>query len=160
MAAGLHPNYLTMLTGPNGSEPVRKLMSELEETLQDRTLDMSHMVEFLGRKALIRVGQLMDNSQNERIILDSAKELMDRSPELQKTQKLQVESFTLDGKDVAALAAALTEAAEVAERHQAARDGLVELTIDNFEASGPSSPLPVQSTPEAVDAEHPTNAVS
>lgn len=153
-AVGLHPNYLTMLTSPtNGSEPVKKLMGELEETLQDKTFDMSHLVQYVGRKAFLSAARLLD-SQNERIILDAAKELMDRSPETQKTTKLQVDSFSLDGQDVTALVEALTESARFAAEHQHAAQGLIEVT--DSEAS--TVPLQqTQATPEAVDANSPSS---
>jgi len=148
-AAGLHPNYLTMLTGPNGSAPVRNLMEEMEAQLHDKTLDMSHVMTYLGRKAAMTTGLLLD-SANERIKLDAAKELMDRSPETQKTQRVQVDAFSLDGKDVAGLISALTESARTEAEHAHAKDGIVELSIDNFERTEAKA-LPVQSTEGKVD---------
>lgn len=142
--AGLHPNYLTMLTGPNGSEPVRNLLAEMEAQLHDATLNMSHVMQYIARKGAMKVGLLID-SPNERIALDASKEAMDRSPETQKTQRLQVDSFTLDGKDAAALIHALTESASTAAEHAAAKDGIIELSIDNFERTEAQA-LPVQST--------------
>ena len=147
MAAGLHPNYLTMLTGPNGSPAVKNVMAEMEAALHDKTLDMSAVMQYLGRKALVKVGTLLD-SQNERIVLDSAKELLDRSPETQKTTKFQVDSFTLDGQDVAALISALTESAKVSAEHAAAANGLNEVIVDNFERPTPA--VPMQQTPSEV----------
>ncbi len=148
-AAGLHPNYLTMLTGPNGSTQVKNLMEEYEAQLHDKTLDMSSIMTFLGRKAAIKTGMLLD-SANERIQLDAAKELMDRSPETQKTQRVQVDSFTLDGKDVAGLISALTESTATAAEHAHAKDGIVELSIDNFERTSQEA-LPVQPTEGKVE---------
>lgn len=150
MTVGLHPNYLGMLLNPNGGSPaVQALLAEYEDELHDKTLDMSHIQQYLGRKALLTVAGLMDHSQNERIILDSAKELLDRSPETQKSQRLQVDSFSLDGQDVAALVSALAESAAVAQLHAAAKDGLVEIVVDN-----PTPPtVPLQPTKaEVVDA--------
>jgi hypothetical protein len=67
---------------------------------------------------------------------------MDRSPELQKTTKLQVDSFSLEGKDVAALVTALAESAKVAAEHAGAAEGLVEVSIDNFDRpSAPAVPM-------------------
>ncbi len=135
-AAGLHPNYLTMLTGPNGSEPVKRVMSEMEEALMDRTLDMSHLIEFLGRKALLKIGELSE-SQNERIALDAAKDLLDRSPETQKVQRLQVDSFTISSHDAQEIARALVESAEGAKEYASAIDGLVEIEIDTPKVKEP-----------------------
>jgi len=147
-AAGLHPNYLTMLTGPNGSPAVRNLMAEMEAQLHDATLDMSHVMTYLGRKAAMKAGLLLD-SGNERIALDAAKELMDRSPETQKTQRLQVDSFTLDGKDVWALIAALTESSTTRSEHVHAINGIQEIAIDNFDQPTPA--LPMQQTEGKVE---------
>lgn len=144
-AAGLHPNYLTMLTGPNGSPEVKNLMAEYEAQLHDKTLDMSSIMTYLGRKAAIKTGMLID-SPNERIALDASKELMDRSPETQKTQRLQVDSFSLDGKDVAALVAALNESAASKADYQHAAAGIQEITIDNFDTPAPSLPVPKAET--------------
>lgn len=129
-AVGLHPLYLTMLTAPgSGSQPVKDLLAEYEAQLHDKTLDMAHVMQYLGRRAALRTGLLLD-SNNERIALDASKELMDRSPETQKTQRLQLDSFTLDGKDVAALVSALAESATTASKYANAVDGIVELNID------------------------------
>lgn len=154
-AVGLHPNYLTMLTSQaNGSEPVKHLMGEMEEALQDTTLDMTQLVTYLGRKALMQVARLSELSQNERIILDASKELMDRSSELQRTQRLEVNSFTLDGKDVESLVAALTESSTVAREHAYAAAGLNEVVIDNFD-QGPPAATTMQPVPKALRENEP-----
>src|SRR5690349_13133061 len=66
-AAGLHPQYLTMLTAPGGgSDHVKALLTEMEQNFHQNTVDMSHVMTYLGQKGAGRLSQLID-SQNERI---------------------------------------------------------------------------------------------
>lgn len=138
--AGLHPSYLTMLTGK--SEKVRQLVNDTDALIQDETVSSSVILQRLGRDAIAKISQLMHESQSEGLQLKAAIDLADRSPETSKTQKVQLESFNLDGKDVQALAAAMVEAAEVQGRYAAVGvEGLVEVDTDKHEA--PAIPLPL-----------------
>ena len=77
-AAGLHPNYLTMLTGPNGSDPVKHLMNEIDQKIEDKTIETSALIQSLGRKALSRMSTLMD-AGSEGVQFRAAQDLLDRS---------------------------------------------------------------------------------
>lgn len=127
--AGLHRNYLQMLTGKNGSTEVKRIISDTDQLIEDETIATTVILQKLGRKAIGRIAKKME-SDNEHVALKAAIDLADRSPETSKTQKIQVESFSLDGKDVEALTRAMIEAAEVSQRFSSAKDGLVEIDTD------------------------------
>jgi len=128
--AGLHPNYLTLLTGENGSSKVKNLINDVDSMIEDESIATSKIIQRLGRKALGRLANLMD-SPNENVALKAAVDLADRAPETSKTQKIQVESLTLDGEDVRALTHAMLESARLrGDYAQVAVDGLVEVEID------------------------------
>lgn len=130
-AAGLHPNYLTMLTSPNnGSSATLALLDELTRELQDKTIDMSVVMNRLGRLGLSKLAQLAIGGSNERIQLDAAKTLADRSPETAGIQKVQVDALTLGTADAQAIAAALVESARLSQDFEkVAIEGLVELDV-------------------------------
>lgn len=100
-------------------------MAELDDKLNDKTLETSVLLHKLGREALDRIAGLMRFSSNENIILRASQDLADRAPGTQKIQKHQVEAFTLSGRDSAAIAAAMVEAAKV-------RQGYAEVMQGNF----------------------------
>jgi len=112
LAAGLHPNYLTMLTSPaNGSVPVLRMLNDIDEKIEDQTIETSAIISLLGRKALGKIAHLMNNG-SEGTQLKAAIDLADRAPETSKTQKVQLDSFSLSGQDVKDLAAAMVESAK------------------------------------------------
>lgn len=106
--AGLHPNYLTMLS--NNSEPVQRLMDDLANKILDESIDSAVTMRTLGRNAILKLYRLMDSS-NENIQLKAAQDLADRSPETQKTQKLELSGLSLGASDAKELARALIESA-------------------------------------------------
>lgn len=130
-AAGLHPNYLSMLTSPNrGSEPVKMLIDEMHGMINDKTVDTSVVIERLGRMALGKLAGLM-HSDNEHIVLKAAQDLADRAPSTSKTTKLQVDHLTLHGEDAKALAKALVESAQDDSEFDEVLEGdFVEVDID------------------------------
>lgn len=148
LAAGLHPNYLTMLTAPGGgSDPVKEMMAEIHEMMNDKTIDMSVVVQRLGRMGLGKIAQLAMVGSNERIQLDAAKTLADRSPETAGIQKLQVEGLSIAESDAKALADALVESARLrAEYEYIAKDGLVEIDITQGAGDVPRLPAPSGAT--------------
>jgi hypothetical protein len=149
--AGLHPNYLTMLTGQAiGSEPVKRLVNDLTEMLDDETVATSVIIHKLGRQAIKRISQLM-YSDSEHISLKAAQDLADRAPDTSKTQKVSIDSFTLSGQDAKELAAALVESAtRSAQFDQITTEGLIEvkdienLLAETIEASPASDERPVE----------------
>lgn len=139
--AGLSPSYLYVLSCRSGSEEVKRIMSDVDEMIQDETIATSVIIRELGRKAIGHIARSM-TSDNEHVALKAAIDLADRSPETSKTQKIQVESFSLDGKDVEALTRAMLEAANVSSRFSEAANGLVE--IDTDKRAELVVPLPAQ----------------
>jgi hypothetical protein len=139
VAAGLHPNYLTMLTRPGGgSDPVKAMMEEIHEMMSDKTIDMSVVIQRLGRMGIGQIAKLALLGGNERIQLDAAKSLADRSPETAGIQKIQAEGLTLGSLDAKALAEALVESARLASQYDhIARDGLIEVDITQGAADVP-----------------------
>lgn len=136
-AAGLHPNYLSMLTSTNGSDQVKRLLNDVDAMIEDKTVETSAIITMLGRKAIGRLAHMMD-SASEGIALKAAVDLADRSPETAKTQKMQVESFSLSGQDAKELALAMVESARSESRYKhIAVEGLDEIGI-----TGPSQELP------------------
>ena len=133
-AAGLHPNYLTMLTNrQGGSEPVKRLMNDIDTMIGDQTIQTSAIISLLGREAIGRIAKMMD-SASEGIALKAAVDLADRSPETSKTQKVQLDSFSLSGQDVKDLAAAMVESARSQERYaEVAISGLDEVGLTQSE---------------------------
>lgn len=131
IAAGLHPQYFTMLTSPSrGSSATLELLDQLTVELQDKSIDMSVVMNRLGRLGLTKLAQLAIGGSNERIQLDAAKTLADRSPETAGIQKVQVDSLTLGQADAKAIAAALVESAKLADVYSdVAKHGLVELDV-------------------------------
>jgi len=127
--AGLHPNYLTMLTSDkNGSTEVKRLISDTDAMLENEAIEETVILKKLGRLGLKTLAQLL-HSDNQHVRFKAAQDLADRSPMTAKTQKLQVESVTLTGQDVKELAAALTEAHKQSERYeQVITKGLVEVS--------------------------------
>ena len=119
-AAGLSPSYFSVVTAPGGeSGPVAKrrqvndFMAELDQKLEDKLISTSAALELLGRKALTKMGDLMENSGNQAIQLKAAQDLLDRSPETSKVQKIAAAGFTLDAADAKEMAAALVASARI-----------------------------------------------
>ena len=120
--AGLHPNYLTMLTSA-GNEEVNRIVSETQRRVLDQTVDTATILNELGRKALSTVVGIMEAGQSEALRLKAAIDLADRSPETSKVVRAQVTSLTLDGEDAQKLAEALLQSATVRQQHTKVTNG-------------------------------------
>jgi hypothetical protein len=131
IAAGLHPHYLTMLTAPgSGSDPAKQMMEEIHTLMNDKTVDMSVVIQKLGRVGLGTMAKLAVMGGNERIQLDAAKSLADRSPETAGVQKIQVDGLSIASMDAQALADALVESARLREQYShIAEHGLIEVDV-------------------------------
>lgn len=127
--AGIHPNYLTMLTQPNGgTEAVKRLISDTDRMIEDESIDESVIIRKLGRKAIAHIARLMDTSTNEHVSLKAAVDLADRSPVTAKTQKHEFTGLTLSGADVKELAAAMVESGRASPiQAEVMRSGLIEV---------------------------------
>jgi hypothetical protein len=147
--AGLHPNYLTMLTSPNGgSEPVKRLANDLSQMLDDETIDTSIIMRKLGRKALGKLASLMD-SDNAHVSFKAAQDLADRAPETSKTQKVHLDTFSLSGQDAKEIAAALVEAS----KHSPIRQDVITRGLIEVQDMMQEVPNAKASSPEAITAE-------
>lgn len=130
--AGLHPNYLTMLTGPNGSVQLMQYINEMEARIEDGTVEMSQVLQELGRKAIVNMARLMESSGKDEVKLRAAVELAERSPETQKIMRAEVTSLTLSGEDAKELARAMIESRTQSEQFDhIASDGLIEVDTDD-----------------------------
>lgn len=123
--AGLHPSYLTIAM--NTSEPTKQMAASIQEQLNNDAADMSKVMRKLGRMAVGKLAGLLD-SGSETIQLKAAIDLADRSPETQKTQRIEVADLTLAGADAKAIAKALVEAAMVNQTYSGAE--LIEIDTD------------------------------
>ena len=127
--AGLHPAYLSMLTGPSGSTPVKRYMDDLQRRLDDRTVEVAPIMQELGRRAIAKLADLMENAKPE-VALRAAVDLADRSPETSKTQKIDLTSLSISGQDATELAKALIESAREREKYSRVTvEGLEEVTL-------------------------------
>ncbi len=140
LAASVDPVYFGMLT--NHSIPMNRLINQTKSMIEDETISMSTVLQRLSRKAVGRIADLMDTSENEGIALKAAQDLADRHPETSRTSKIQVDAgLTIGTADAKALAAALVESATISNSlAHIARDGLVEIDTDKIQpmALGPA----------------------
>lgn len=127
--AGVNHYYFNMLT--NQSEPTKRLISSVQEMIEDETITTSQLLQRLSRKAIGKIAQLMDTG-SEQTQLKAAQDLADRNPESSRTSKLQVDGgLTIATADAQALAAAMVESARDADRYAAvASEGLTEIDTD------------------------------
>lgn len=77
----------------------------------EKAMSLSAVIARLSVKALAVMEDQIDNGSTEDVQFKAAKDILDRNPETSKTNKVQVESFTLGNKDAKEIAAALTEGA-------------------------------------------------
>lgn len=107
-AAGLHPAYIPQLKASN---PGKQFVSDLDDQLNEKSLETTVLMDRLGREALHRLATLMRHCEQPGIQLRAAMDLADRAPATSKVHKHQVESFTLGSADAKEIAAALVESA-------------------------------------------------
>lgn len=115
-AAGLHPNYLTMVKA-SGNEKLAAYLAELDSRIEDSTIDMSKILQGLGRRAVRNIANLMETADKEEIRFRAAVDLADRSNETQKTHKHQVEAISITSGDITALTVAMLESARERQRY-------------------------------------------
>ena len=129
--AGLHPMTLTVLSNSKQNPKVRMLLQELEAKLESGTIQTSHALQILARRAVMKIAGLMEHSDRQDIQLKAAVELADRSPETQKTQNINSMQLSLGSDDAREIARALVESAAARDKFEhIAKDGLVEVNID------------------------------
>lgn len=81
----------------------------------ERAMSLSAVIAKLSEKALAVMEEQIDNGSSEEVKFKAAKDILDRNPETSKTNKVQIESFSLSGRDAKELAAALTEGRQLQE---------------------------------------------
>lgn len=137
-AAGLNGTYFRLVSSPGAqrSHPeVRKLMEDVDAQIHDKTVEMSAILQHIGREALVEMRRLMHASNNEAIKLKAASDLLDRSTETSKIHKHQVASFSVSGDDAKMLAAAMVESAKAREQYPEAASGdFVKVPIEDAAA--------------------------
>lgn len=132
--AGLHPAYVGQI---KNSVIGAGFAAAYEEKVDEKAMETSELIDLLGREALNKMGGLMRFSADENIILRASQDLMDRSPQTMKVHKAQIESFTLDGKDVKELASAMIESARLrAQFNEAATGDFVKIDDQKQISSG------------------------
>jgi len=113
-AVGLNPSYFNVITQPGHAKAMPEaieLIDEIQAKIQDKTVDLSSIIQLVSREAVDEMRALLKESKNEAIRLKAASDILDRNPETSKTQKHQVSSFSLTGEDAKSLAAALVMSA-------------------------------------------------
>ncbi len=104
--AGCHKQSVTLARNtPTG----RALERAFEHGVMEKAMSLSAVIEKLSAKALTVMEDLIEHGSTEEIQFKAAKDVLDRNPETSKTNKVQVESFTLSGRDAKEIAAALAE---------------------------------------------------
>lgn len=122
-AAGLHPNYLTMLSRPGVENPeVERVIGEVDHAIQDKTVALSQVIALLSRRAAEKMRDLME-SENEHIVFKASTDILDRNPDTSKMHKSAILHAPLEQGDAQALAKALVEAAQVRERYAGIVEG-------------------------------------
>lgn len=114
VAMDLNEGYLSLM---KNSIPGKAFMESAEQIIADKTLDGHELLNRLGRRALEVTAGLMENSDSDNIKLKAAIDLTDRSPEYSKVQKMEIQSFTLTGKDAKSIADALVRGRSVHEQY-------------------------------------------
>lgn len=107
------------------------LLQDIERRIEEGTIETSQAIALLAKRAVIKMGQLMEYSDRQDIQLKAATEIADRCPETQKTQQIHATTLSLGSDDAREIAKALVESAQARDRFaHIARDGLVEVDLD------------------------------
>lgn len=114
--AGIQQSYISALrhNNPVAMQYIRKLEADIDAG----TVNMSAVLQQLGRKAVARIADIMESEAvKDELRLKAAQDLADRSPETSKTNKISLEAdLTLRQGDAKQLMQALVEASQAAEQ--------------------------------------------
>lgn len=129
---GVNEGYLSLITSPTvGSEQVNRIVGDTQAMIENETIDISRVLQVLGRKAIGKLAHLMESGSKEDIQLRAAQDLADRNSETQKVQRHIVDQFTLSGEDAREIAKAMVESARLSQDYKhVATDGLVEVEVE------------------------------
>lgn len=108
-------------------------MESAQQILDDKTANTSEILNRLGRRALEVIGGFVEDTGDKKLQLRAAIDLADRAPDTSKVQKLQVESFTLAGRDAKAIAEALVAGKSVNEMFGHLREGNLDKVTESKE---------------------------
>lgn len=120
-AVGLHPGTLAFMRSQYPE--VKAYQESLSSSVRERVVDFSATIKRLSEKALAAEEALLDGSQNEKIVFEVARDILDRNPETSKTHRLAVSSLSLTGRDVESLSRALVEGAALRQQFAVAAAG-------------------------------------
>lgn len=124
--AGIHPQYMYMVTTMNPA--VQGLMKSLDEQITDESVNESVLLQKLAREALLTSHKLLHNGKDE-VRARVAADILDRNASTQKTQRLQVDTFSLSSEDAKEIARALVKSSEAKAKYAEPAE-LVEVSID------------------------------
>jgi hypothetical protein len=123
-AVGLKPGYFYLMTSPQVSNPeIAGLRDHIDQAIEDQTVDMSKILQMLGRKAVGELYRIMRDGGSEIVKRKAAQDLADRSPETSKTIKAAVANIHLSGSDAKELAAAMVTSARAKEKFAEVAEG-------------------------------------
>lgn len=101
----------------------REFEDGFDSGVTERMMSLSAVIDRLSKKAVVVMEDLIDNGSTEDVRFKAAKDILDRNPETSKTNKVQVESFTLSGRDAKELALAMTEGRLAVAKFEEATEG-------------------------------------
>lgn len=134
-ATGMNNAYLGIIAS---SKPGMEYIDKMQEKMDITAITTTDLIQQLGRKAVVQIANHMENASSESLRLKAAIDLADRSPETSKTQKLQVESFSIDGKDAKAIAEALVQGQQVHRTFQHLAEGNFDKVTQELPSATPS----------------------
>lgn len=118
LAVGLKPISLYQSIMPSlGDTHNTKFMETLDQNIQEKAINVGVLLDRLSVEALDTINHIRTQGSSEALRLKAAIDLADRGSRTGKIQKHQVESFTLNGRDVEALQAAMLESGRVTALH-------------------------------------------
>ncbi len=124
-AAGLNPGYFYLMTSQQIANPELHLVKDdIDAKIHDQTVNMSKVLELLGRKAVGKINEIMSNeAMHPALQLKAAQDLADRAPSTSKTIKHAIAAVQITGKDAKELAASLVESARSREQYSHVAEG-------------------------------------
>lgn len=87
----------------------RRYVASLDEILTREYASASEAIHAASMRAVQIVGSIAEHGAKDEVRLKAASDLLDRNPATSKTQRMELEAFTLGAKDVQALAESLVK---------------------------------------------------
>jgi len=112
--AGLSSAGFYMPTMPSlGKTAMSAYGQMISDSIQEKAINVGALLDGLAVQAVATINHIRNEGASEALRLKAAIDLADRGSKTSKVQKLSVESFTLNNKDVEAISAAMLESREV-----------------------------------------------